>query len=272
MLDPCLDSHRMGMSPAPMAECSGRPESIYSDGVYLKNNPTWHSEDSAWKARQVMNMLDRNKRCVPRSVCEVGCGAGHVLVELQNRLPKPTVFSGYEISPDAFKMSLPKANESLSFHLLDFCQFKGQPFDLLLALDVVEHVSDYLGFLRDLRDKAHYVMFHIPLELTVHSLMRGVLMLNRKTYGHLHHFTKETALATLRDCGYKLLDWFYTPSVVDAAQPGIKFGVSSLLRRTGLRIAPDESVLLLGGYALMVLTMPCVCSSSQKRHMGSEQP
>jgi len=204
-----------------------------------------------------MKMLDRHKQLAPRTVCEVGCGAGQVLVELQNRLPRSTFFSGYEISSDAFKMCLPKANEFLHFNLLDFSEFAGEPFDLLLALDVVEHVPDYLGFLRDLRHNAHYVLFHIPLELTVHSLMRGVLMLNRNTYGHLHHFTKDTALATLQDCGYKVVDWFYTPSVVDVTQPGIKSGGSSLLRRTGFRIAPDKSVLLLGGYALMVLTASC---------------
>jgi 2-polyprenyl-3-methyl-5-hydroxy-6-metoxy-1,4-benzoquinol methylase len=232
--------------------------SVYTDGTYRRRNPTWHSEDSAWKADQTMKMMDRHRELAPRTVCEVGCGAGQVLAELQKKLPKWTSFSGYEISPDAFKMCQPKTNESLNFNLLDFSEFKGEPFDLLLVLDVVEHVSDYLGFLRDLRDKSHYVLFHIPLELTVHSLMRGVLMLNRTTYGHLHHFTKDTALATLQDCGYKVLDWFYTPSVSDVAQSGIKAGVSSLLRRTGFRMAPDESVLLLGGYALMVLTVPSV--------------
>jgi SAM-dependent methyltransferase len=231
---------------------------IYTDGIYRRINPTWHSEDAAWKADQAMKMLDRHRQLAARTVCEVGCGAGQVLVELQKRLPKQTSFSGYEISQDAFKMCRPKANEFLNFNLLNFSEFKGEPFDLLLVFDVVEHVSDYLGFLRDLRHKAHYVLFHIPLELTVHSLMRGVLMLNRKTYGHLHHFTKDTALATLQACGYQVLDWFYTPSVVELAQPGVKSGISSLVRRTGFRIAPDASVLLLGGYALMVLTVPGV--------------
>ena len=203
-------------------------------------------------------MLNRHRQLAPRTVCDVGCGAGQVLGELQKKLPKQTSFSGYEISPDAFKICVPKANDSLSFNLLDFSEFRGEPFDLLLVLDVVEHVSDYLGFLRDLRHKGRYVLFHIPLELTVHSLVRGVLMLNRRTYGHLHHFTKDTALATLQDCGYKVLDWFYTPSVADVTRPGIKRGFPSLLRRTGFRIAPDESVLILGGYALMVLTVPCI--------------
>ena len=229
--------------------------SIYTDGTYLQRNPTWHSEDSAWKARQVMRMLGRNKQCSPVTVCEVGCGAGQVLVELQSRFPNSTAFCGYEISEDAYRLCLPKANDSLHFSFAQFEHLNCEPFDLLLVLDVVEHVPDYLGFLERIRHKARYVLFHIPLELTAHSLMRDVLMLNRRTMGHLHHFTKDTALATLADCGYRVTDWFYTPAVVDLAPHSVKSKISSLLRRSAFRMAPDKSVLLLGGYALMALTV-----------------
>ena len=229
-------------------------ESLYTDGIYLKKHPTWHSEDAAWKAEQIMKMLARNKRFPVRTICEVGCGAGQVLVELQKRLPAQTTFFGYEISPDAFNLCLPKSNESLRFKLEDLACTEVEPFDLLLVLDVVEQVKDYFGFLHNIRDKARCVLFQIPLELTVHSLLREVLILNRKVFGHLHHFTKDTALATLQDCGYHLLDWSFTPSVVDLAGPGLKSSVSSALRRTGFRIAPEKAALVLVGYALMALT------------------
>jgi SAM-dependent methyltransferase len=228
--------------------------SIYTDGTYLKRHPTWDSEHAAWKAEQIMQLLARHKRSSLRTVCEVGCGAGQVLVELQKKLPAQTSLFGYEISPDAFRLCLPKSNESLHFQLQDLACTKVDSFDLLLVLDVVEHVEDYFGFLQSIRDKARYVLFHIPLELTVHSLLREVLMLNRKVFGHLHHFNKDTALATLQDCGYSVLDWFYTPAVVDWARPGLKSMVSNALRRMGFRLAPEKSVLILGGYALMVLT------------------
>jgi cyclopropane fatty-acyl-phospholipid synthase-like methyltransferase len=254
--DPRLETIPTSSFPVSLAERRERPESMYADGVYLEKNPTWHSEDSAWKADQATKMLARHGQLEPRTICEVGCGAGQVLVELQKKLPKETSFFGYDISPDAYRMCLPKTNDSLHFSLPDFSEFRGEPFDLLLVLDVAEHVCDYLGFLRNIREKARFVLFHIPLELTVHGLMRDVLMLNRRTYGHLHHFTKDTALATLQDCGYNVLDWFYTPSVVDQGLPGIKSKISNLVRRAGFRIARDESVLILGGYSLMVLTRP----------------
>ncbi len=37
------------------------------DSNYLQANPTWHIEDSPWKATQILKMLDRNK-LQPKSV------------------------------------------------------------------------------------------------------------------------------------------------------------------------------------------------------------
>ena len=35
-------------------------DSIYTDGTYLRNNPDWHADDSAWKARHIVATV-RNK-------------------------------------------------------------------------------------------------------------------------------------------------------------------------------------------------------------------
>jgi SAM-dependent methyltransferase len=226
--------------------------SIYADGTYLKNNPTWHDEDAAWKAVQIMKMLAQNP-ISPQTICEVGCGTGQVLVELQKELRGQTSFCGYEISPDAFRLCVPKTNKSLVFKLETLDVATVEPFDLMLVLDVLEHVENYMGFLRSIRSGARSFLFHIPIELTVHSLLRRVLITNRKAFGHLHHFTKDTALATLEDCGYRIVDWFYTPSALDFARPGLKAFASNAIRRTGFRLFRDPAVLILGGYSLMAM-------------------
>ena len=59
---------------------------IYRDGSYLKNNPSWHIEESPFKVRQIQRMMKRQK-LAPKTVCDVGCGAGLVLAELQPHLP-----------------------------------------------------------------------------------------------------------------------------------------------------------------------------------------
>ena len=56
-------------------------KNIYENGRYFDKNPAWHTEDSPWKARQILSCLNRN-HIRPKSVCEVGCGAGEVLSQL----------------------------------------------------------------------------------------------------------------------------------------------------------------------------------------------
>lgn len=81
-------------------------KNIYTqeNGLYLKNNPAWHVEDSSWKATQILKMLDRNP-IDPKSVIEVGCGAGEILNQLYLSMPDDVEFTGYDISRDAINLA-----------------------------------------------------------------------------------------------------------------------------------------------------------------------
>jgi len=228
-------------------------ESIYTDGTYLRNNPDWHVDDSPWKAKHVATMLDRHG-IVPQTVCEIGCGAGEILRSLSTHLEPSTRFFGYEISPNAYKICSQKANERFTFKLANLLDETNVRFDLAMAMDVFEHVEDYFGFLRKLRDKAQYKIFHIPLELSAQEVLRGKPLLNaRRNVGHIHHFSKETALATLEDCGYTVLDHFYTSGRTDLGGLGWKSQLMRLPRQALYKVNQDAAVRTLGGYSLLVL-------------------
>ena len=228
------------------------PQSIYTTGEYARENPTYHVEDSAWKARHILRMI-RKHNLQPRTICEVGCGAGEILRQLQEALPGDVHFDGYEISPQAFALCQARANERLRIHCASLPPDETPAFDLLLCIDVFEHLPDYIGFLKALRGKADRTIFHIPLDLSVQSVLRSSPIMNtRKQFGHLHYFTKNTALATLQDCGYDVIDSFYT--AVGAEQGR---GVKSLLAKWPRKIlaALNQSLTarLLGGHSLLVL-------------------
>src|SRR5271156_2978310 len=107
---------------------------IYRDGSYLKNNPSWHIEESPFKVRQIHRML-KQKSLAPKTVCDVGCGAGLVLAELQTHLPPGCVCWGYDVSPVALAMSASRANDNLRFRLCDIRKDECDTFfDLLLML------------------------------------------------------------------------------------------------------------------------------------------
>ena len=81
-------------------------EKIYIDGTYLQKNPGWHSEESAWKAQQIDSMLRRH-HLEPRTICEVGCGVGEVLKQLQDKVDGTCELWGYDISPQALELCAP---------------------------------------------------------------------------------------------------------------------------------------------------------------------
>ena len=226
--------------------------SIYSDGTYLRNNPDWHADDSAWKAGHIARMLQLHG-IAPRSVCEIGCGSGEILVQLAPRLANGTRYEGWDISPDAYELCSRKAGGNLQFRLGNLLE-TSEHYDLALAIDVFEHVEDCFGFVRKLRDRAEHKLFHIPLDLSALSLARGgKLLAMRKSAGHIHYFSKDTALALLEDTGYEIVDHFYTSGTTDFAHAGWKTQLMKLPRRTLHGIDPDLAARVLGGYSLMVL-------------------
>jgi cyclopropane fatty-acyl-phospholipid synthase-like methyltransferase len=227
---------------------------IYGDGTYLENNPGWHEEDSPWKARNIAAMLQRNA-LKPSTVCEIGCGAGEVLRQLSTKLGTTTHFSGYEVSPQAFAICSAKTAPNLDFHLENVLDDADAAFDLAMALDVFEHVEDYFTFLRKMRLKGTFKLFHIPLDLSAQSVLRGTPIMDmRRFLGHLHYFTKETAFASLEECGYTIVDYEYTAGALDLPARGWKRKLARLPRRLLFAASPDFAARLLGGFSLLVLT------------------
>lgn len=223
---------------------------MYKSGAYLENNETWHAEASQWKATQIAKILGDNG-ITPHSVCEVGCGAGEILRQLSLRYETAN-FTGYELSPQAFELCKQREGDRTKYFLespLENDTF----FDCLLCIDVFEHVEDYMGFVRALKSKATHKVFHIPLDISILSVLRATFLKDRKNIGHLHYFTRETALATLIDCGYEIVDSLYTTAFLDLPPKTLKAKTIRFPRRLMFRISQHLAVRVLGGCSLLVL-------------------
>lgn len=223
---------------------------IYTDGTYLSKNCTWHAEDSPWKAGKVQAMLAKHQ-IRPTRVCEVGCGAGEILRQLSTAMPE-TEFHGYEVSPQAFELCKSRESGNVRYHLKDFLE-EDSFFDCLLCIDVFEHVEDYMGLIRSLKPRSTYKVFHIPLDVSVLALFTGSMMDMRASVGHLHYFTRESALATLTDCGYEIVDSAYTSGFLDLPSRTLKGKLAKPVFRVLFSIAPHSAVQILGLSSLLVL-------------------
>lgn len=227
---------------------------MYETDRYQSLNPSWHEQDAPWKAAHVTRMIQRHG-LDPATICEVGYGTGEILLALEQSFPNARL-SGYEVAPHAYARAVTKQTERTSFHLENILQRSDFHADLILAADVIEHVEDYLGFLTRLRPLATYKIFHIPLDLSAQSVIRSTpIMSQRQGVGHIHYFYKQSALAALTDCGYTVLDSFYTASRLELPDQARSSQLMRIPRRAMFKVNPDLAVRVLGGYSLMVLAI-----------------
>lgn len=224
----------------------------YLSTEYLRHNPSWDSEDSPWKAGKVRELLEAHG-LAPRSIVDVGCGAGIVLTELRRSYPSARI-SGYDIAPDAERFWEAARASGIELTVGDFTAASTPPSDLLLALDVLEHLQDPFAFLESIRGRAGHYVFHFPLDLSAASVLRETPLLHvRRKVGHVHYYTRGLALALLEDCGYRIVDARYTGAAFNAPQLGWKARIARLPRRLIFAINRDWGARLLGGETLMVL-------------------
>ena len=225
--------------------------SLYTSGEYAAKNPSWHQEHSDWKAAQVRRMLAKHE-LKPKRIAEVGCGAGGILEALRAKLDPPPDCTGYEISPQALNLAKPREEPGLPF-VLGSTDPAGGPYELVLAMDVLEHVEDYLGFVRSLKQIARWQILHIPLDLSIVSLMKpAILQMARKHVGHLHYFCLETALASVEQADLQVRDFFLTSVELDEGGPGKRR--LDLIRRCLRRCNERLAARWLGGFSVLLLT------------------
>lgn len=210
-------------------------------------------EDAPWKADLIFRMMEKNQ-LKPATICEIGCGCGEILRQLQMKLVPSVRLTGYEISPHAYELCKGRSNEGLSFCLKNYCDEPNNSCDLILLIDVIEHLEDYIKFLRDIKRKSPYKILHIPLEMFVLAVLhpqfhRG----QRKKVGHLHYFSSDIALQILRDLGYEIVDFQYTAGYALPREYGLKDKLLKIPRSLFYPVFPDFTVRFFGGYSLLVL-------------------
>ncbi len=228
--------------------------SRYLDGEYAARNPHWDAEDAPWKSGRIIALLERHG-LRPRRITEVGCGAGGVLAELRRALPDASL-AGIDIAPGAEKLWPQHAWAKIEFSIGDFLATDRES-DVILLLDVIEHLENPFEYLVRIRSRAPLFILHFPLDLSAVSVFReSPLLFVREKVGHVHYFTRGLVLALMQECGYEVLEASYTGAAFSAPQRSWKTRIAGLARRAARVLGTDRSVRLLGGETLIVLARP----------------
>lgn len=228
-------------------------DNIYISGEYLQKNPTWGREDSEWKAKEILKLIKKNNLS-PDSVVEAGCGFGEILICLAEMDKDISVLKGYDISPQAIAEAQKNTTERVKFFHADFTAEKNASADIVLVVDVIEHLENYFDFLKKISTQGNNFIFHIPLDLSCRTIFKShVLLQQRKDVGHLHYFTREHVEWILADSGFIIKDWHYTLSETDRRRSHkIKHRFKKFLRKISFSLAKEMSVKLWGGYSIMI--------------------
>ena len=234
-------------------------DNMYQDGQYLANNPSWHEQDSQKKAEWIDSLL-KAKAVVPQSVAEVGCGVAAILRELSKLHPQANL-EGWDVSPQAVELAQSRKKPGIEIHLGDILQ-AGRTWDLLLAIDVLEHMENPAEFLRESRQICAHAMIHLPLDLSVQTVARGWPLLDRrKNLGHVHLFTRGLARALVEDNGWEIVAERYTGGALElpiasGLSNAFKNRILRLPRRLLFALAPHLAVRILGGWSILLLCKP----------------
>lgn len=227
----------------------------YFNGDYAKKNPDWDSSDAPWKAAAVAALL-KEHRCRTDSLVEIGCGSGGVLVALRRAFPESSL-AGFDIAPAAQRFWPEATAGGIRFVLGDYLAMQEPVADVVLVLDVLEHLGNPWEFLSRLRDRSKLAVFHIPLDLSASSVLRERPLLHvREKVGHLHYFTRGLALAMLDECGWEVLEARYTGAAFTAPNRSLKTRLAGIARRAAFLLLGHAGVRLLGGETLIVLARP----------------
>jgi SAM-dependent methyltransferase len=222
----------------------------YNDGTYLHHNQQWHQEDSPYKAGLVMQMLRHAKQDF-KTCADVGCGAGRVTAILAKAFSDKT-FYGFDTSKDAARFWAEQARGNLTFSSRDIFDIH-ERFDLVLCLDVFEHVDDYIGFLRQVRKLGSRFVFNIPLDMCAAKLITGGLRFVREEVGHLHYFNAYTAVETMKYAGYEIEHSFLSAMFKHTLPRNIRQVFMLAPRILTSLLGNTLSATLTGGYSLVVL-------------------
>lgn len=172
----------------------------YESGEYIINNPTLHEEDSAWKVKKITPFLDvvfhgLNKSDI--SLLDVGGGVGIILREVGDMLTKKYKMQVkkycLDLSPDILRIQKKYNPDAVGFFREDISNtsFPDKSIDLVLMVDVLEHIPEPSRAISEIKRIAYYVIFKVPLEdnltlKTINFFTKGKFR-QEKTFGVLGH-------------------------------------------------------------------------------------
>ena len=136
-------------------------EARYLSSGYITENPSWDVEDCYLKAGKVPELLEANF-IVPKSMVDVGCVAGSVLLQMRDVYPNASL-TVYDNAPDAEHFGITPRAAGIDRVIGNFLDSSVPIQVAQLLLDVVDQLKAPFSFLSKLKGRAKHYVSHFPL-------------------------------------------------------------------------------------------------------------
>jgi SAM-dependent methyltransferase len=217
---------------------------FYESGYALEGEEAarmgrWRALGARSKAAHVETLL-RRAGLEPRSIAEIGCGSGDVLVELSRR-GLSRVLDGFELSHRAAEIARSR-NVARRVEAFDGANVPAgtSEYDLAILSHVLEHVPEPLPLLREAARIAPNVIVEVPLEDN-RSAHRPAKRRLARDAGHLHAYSRACLNEQLREARLIMREEISDPLSYEhvsffggAAKGAVKWAVRRTLHEVGI--------------------------------------
>jgi SAM-dependent methyltransferase len=194
---------------------------IYSSGEYIELNPSLHNEDSFFKFSNIKDVLQKSgilEFNVKYKILDIGGGNGQVGKYFCDYLISKGIdfeFDALDLSEDMLKIQKLN-NQYISKTYSGELDLVPGRYDIILLIDVIEHIEEYNGFLNKLNLKTSLVIFNIPIEKNIFDRLRNFYLRNSyyseqyRTLGHVNFYSYSSSVQLLRNY-FDLIELEFVP-------------------------------------------------------------
>lgn len=199
---------------------------LYLTDEYLKKNPSLHEEESPWKVHKIVPLIDRFIDCINGkeeiNILDVGGGAGFILNSVSTYIE-----SSYGIRVNKYALDLSphmleiqsKTNPDMVKALNEDIRktsFRDKEIDLILLIDVLEHVPNPAEALEELRRISSFSILKVPLQDSIFSIIWNFMRRGEpkrydfETYGHINFYSFSKLKHQIEKHAGRLLNFCFT--------------------------------------------------------------
>ena len=247
---------------------------LYSTDEYISKNPSLHEVDSPWKIDKIIPLVDEMINLCHKkqmNLLDVGGGAGLILKEVSSYIERTYGVHvdkyALDLSPGMLKIQVKNNPDAKALNEdIRKTSLSNKEIDLVLMIDVLEHVPNPIKALEELTRISKMAIFKVPLDNNVLSNTRSIITHGKsrkqsiESIGHINSYNFNSLRHQIETNGGRILNSYFT-NVFDyflssnhyAPKMNNKSKAVNCVASYTFKISPSSCSYLFGDFAMLLI-------------------